>query len=126
MDRSGDAVAALMAARNGVGFAGFPLSPRAEARLARLELFSEADYFQMHPDVARAGMKAWEHALQHAANEGRPTFLKGAIARAYGPRRARMRREADDLGHRAPRPPWGSRARRPQHGLRELLGAANR
>ncbi len=47
-------------------------------------MFSESDYFTLHPDVAQAGANASEHALLHAAREGRAMFLQSAVARAYG------------------------------------------
>ncbi len=60
------------------------LSSRTEERFARLPVFSETDYFTLHPDVAQAGGRASEHALLHAWREGRAMFLESTIARAYG------------------------------------------
>lgn len=53
-------------------------------RLVGLPFFSEAEYLELNPDVARAGIAAAEHALRYAQAEGRPMFRRERLARAWG------------------------------------------
>ena len=53
-------------------------------RLLGLLFFSEAEYLEHNPDVARAGIPAAEHALRYAPAEGRPMFRRERLARAWG------------------------------------------
>ena len=53
-------------------------------RLVGLPFFSEADYRDLNPDVARAGIPAAEHALRYALAEGRPMFRRERLASAWG------------------------------------------
>ena len=53
-------------------------------RLRRLPFFSEAEYLELNPDVARAGIDPSNHALRHAAIENRGLFRRERLARAWG------------------------------------------
>lgn len=78
----------------------------ATGRLAALPLFSAADYAELNPDVAQAGMDPAEHALLHGCVEGRPVFRRDRVARTLGEAIARTScATPPSVAARAPRLP---------------------
>lgn len=47
--------------------------------LSAVGTFDEAGYLRLHPDVAAAGMNAWEHFKNHGKNENRPIALSNGV-----------------------------------------------
>ena len=70
------------------------LLDRATARLARLPIFSPADYAVLNPDLVQSGADIARHALLHGCAERRQVFKRDRVARAWGEALLRTSRAA--------------------------------